>query len=170
MGDFTDQSGLIEADLEGHVGNIFNQSITWMEKHVNERFNNNSFHEDGRSFLAYELGTYSWILSTVMSRDELQIHHREATTQRMAEHLVGQVLRSAQCHIKCLQLDPDAAVDPSIPKDALDTTFNPHGFNIGDSAGKGDHMDLATFYPEVVLAQEANSSTSSQITPTLQCQ
>lgn len=88
--------------------------------------------------------------------------------RQMTELMASQVLEAAQCYAKCLQLNPNAHA-------GNDSPFDPMGLDIGTATGSKNNLDLATFYPEQVLADERHAAANSsgpppKITPSLQCQ
>lgn len=158
MGGFSDGNQELEDQLYGIVGYSFDNLTDGLERHVYQRFHTPSFFNNGQSALSYDLSTHTWGLSLLMG-DSLRGALVDSIVQQVTEDTTAQILRAAQCHIKCLQLDSGAP-------------FDIKELQVGNQTGTGSNLDLATFYPELELAKmEAGPNISiSDIKPTMQCQ
>lgn len=162
MGDFGDQNQYLAAHLKGNVNDLMEAIRRQLESDYQKRFASSSFARNNQSILSHELRRYSWRMP-LQFRSSLQTVLTKVITEKISRNIISQVLRAAQCYIKCLQLDP---------RDSP----NPWEINLEDFAGNTDSkLALSTFYPEYVLSGMNSHSNYTELknlnfNPTLQCQ
>lgn len=113
-----------------------------------KKFHETSFNTTGGpSALASDLGaTNLWILSLQFG-DNLRARFRDDFKKQMTKGLTSLVLRSKQCSIKCLQLDPKLGVS-DLQGIRLDM---PHPL----------YVQQATFYPVCAIVPIATPESKS---------